>query len=83
MHFNSYIPLCSNSGRFAYLCEKIHDSHPEVIELNRDIWHIIQKIMKIRKLERTHRIESMAHKMVSRDAAQIGAEKAETAGSGF
>lgn len=77
MHFNSYIPLCSNSGRFAYLCEQIHDSQPEVIELNRDVWHIIQKIMKIRKLERTHRIEAMTKKAggPSREEAALPQEE--------
>lgn len=67
MHFNSYIPLCGNDGRMAYLCEQIHNSQPEVIELNRDVWHIIQMIMKIRKLERAHRIGKMARKMAAGD----------------
>lgn len=57
VHLNQYIPYCENRGKLDYLAKQLHNNAPEVVELNRDIWHIVQKILDIRKISRDQRIE--------------------------
>lgn len=57
VHLNQYIPYCENRGQLCYLAKQLHSNAPEVVELNRDIWHIVQKILDIRKIHRNQRIE--------------------------
>lgn len=56
IHLNQYIPYCENRGRLKYLADQLHENAPEVVELNRDIWHIVQKILDVKKIGRSRRI---------------------------
>lgn len=56
VHSNQYVPYCENHGKLKYLAEQLHDNAPEVVELNRDIWHIVQKILDVKKISRNKRI---------------------------
>lgn len=58
LHANQYVPYCENQGKLSYLVKQIHENAPEVVELNKDVWHIVQKIMDVRKIERNRRIEA-------------------------
>lgn len=56
IHSNQYVPYCENRGKLNYLAEQLHNNTPEVVELNRDVWHIVQKILDIKKIRRNRRI---------------------------
>lgn len=58
VHFNQHIPYCENRGQLEYLTRQMHENAPEVVELNRDVWHIVQKILDVRKIHRQARIDS-------------------------
>ncbi len=59
IHLNQYVPYCENRGQLGFLTQRLRENAPEVVELNRDVRHIVQKILDIKKVKRSCRIERL------------------------
>lgn len=58
LHSNPYIPYSGNRGLYQLLCKRIRENVVDVVELNKDVSHILKNVMEIKKIERNRRIEA-------------------------